>query len=146
MIPYDLARGLHILAVIAWMAGMLMLPRFYIYQFSAAPGGELDRKMTEAAGRLTRIILTPALVLAWIFGTYLVVVFDSGMLKEPWLIGKLSLVVLMTALHGFLIGAGRKFARGERPHTERFWRLLNELPFVMAIGIVMLATLEPRFG
>jgi putative membrane protein len=68
------------------------------------------------------------------------------MFKEPWLIGKLSLVVLMSGLHGFLASVGRKFANGERPHSERFWRMINEAPFVMAIVIVLLATLEPRFG
>ena len=145
-LPYDMVRGLHILSVIAWMAGMLMLPRFFIYQYGAAPGGDLDRKMTEAAGRLTKIILTPALIAAWVFGIYLLTVYDRGMLEEPWLIGKLTLVVAMSGIHGFFVGAARKFARGERPYTEKFWRMFNEVPFVMAIAIVLLATLEPRFG
>ncbi|MBU6371849.1 MAG: CopD family protein [Alphaproteobacteria bacterium] len=145
-LPYDLVRGLHILSVIAWMAGMLMLPRFFIYQYGAVPGGDLDRKMTEAAGRLAKIILTPALIAAWVFGGYLLVVYDSGMLKEPWLIGKLALVIGMSGLHGFFVATARKFARGERPYSEKFWRLINEAPFVMAIAIVLLATLEPRFG
>lgn len=145
-LPYDLVRGLHILAVIAWMAGMLMLPRFYVYQFASQPGGELDRKMTEAARRLRGFILTPAMVIAWTFGLYLLIVYDAGMLKEPWLIAKLSLVLVMTGLHAFFTSVGRKFANGERPYTERFWRLINEAPFVTAIAIVLLATLEPRFG
>ena len=145
-IPYDLVRGLHILAVIAWMAGMLMLPRFYVYQFGSAPGSELDVKMTAASRRLRSIIMTPAMLLAWTFGLYLVIVYDAGMLKEPWLIGKLALVVAMSGLYGFFASVGGKFARGERPYSERFWRMLNELPFVMAIVIVLLATLEPRFG
>jgi len=145
MISYNLLRGLHIIAVIGWMAGMLMLPRLYAYQTGSTPGGELERKMIDAAAKLRGIILNPAIVIAWILGLYLVIVYDNGMLKEPWLIGKLTLVVAMSGLHGFFLSAGRKLARGERPYSEKFWRMINEAPFILAIAIVLLATVEPRF-
>lgn len=143
MVPYDLVRALHILSVIAWMAGMLLLPRLYAYQTGAEPGGELERKMIEAAERLRTIILTPAMIAAWVFGVWLLLVFNREMLTLPWLIGKLALVVALTGLHGYFVAMGKRLARGQRPRSEKFWRMINEVPFVMAIAIVLLATMEP---
>lgn len=142
-IPYDLIRALHILSVIAWMAGLLMLPRLYAYQTSANPGGELEAKMKQATQRLRRIILTPAMVAAWGFGLWLLIVFDRGMLQMPWLIAKLVLVTALSGLHGYYVAMGKRLDAGRKSLSERTWRILNELPFVMAIAIVLLATLEP---
>jgi putative membrane protein len=140
---YNLARALHILAVIAWMAGMLMLPRFYAYQTESEPGGELDRKMIEAAGKLRSIILTPAMVTTWILGLYLVASYHREHLLAFWLVAKVSLVLAMSGLHGFYVAQGRKLARGERPRSAKFWRMINEVPFLLAIAIVLLVTLKP---
>lgn len=140
---YDLARGLHIIAVIAWMAGLLMLPRLYAYQMEAQPGGELERKMIDAAAKLRSIILTPALAATWVLGLWLLH-YDAARLGEPWLIGKLALVIAITGLHGFYVSEGKKLARGERRRSAKFWRMINEIPFVIAIGVVLLATLEPH--
>lgn len=144
--PYNLLRALHIIAVIAWMAGMLMLPRLYAYQTGAAPGGELEKKMIEASRRLRSIIMTPALLVSWGLGLWLLIQFTWGNIMSFWLIAKLVLVVAMTGLHGFFASAGRKLALGERPYSERFWRLMNEVPFIIAIVIVLLAVLEPQLG
>jgi protoporphyrinogen IX oxidase len=145
ILSYDLARGLHLIAVIAFMAGMLMLPRLYAYQTESEPGGELERKMIEAARRLRTFILSPALVLVWVFGLYLLFAFHGGLagLMQPWLATKIALAVALSGLHGYLVSAGKKLARGERKHSGKYWRMLNEIPFVIAIAIVLLATLQP---
>jgi putative membrane protein len=152
VIGYDLARGLHIIAVIAWVAGLLMLPRFYAYITTAQPGGELEQTMLKAARNLRAIILTPSLILAWAFGiflfaTYLVAdwaTFPGVLGTVPhWFWGKLILVLGLSGYHGFLSAEGRKLAAGQRPRSERYWRLMSEVPFLVAIAVVLLATLEP---
>lgn len=153
IIGYNLARALHIIAVIAWIAGLLMLPRFYAYITASQPGGEMEAAMLKAARNLRMIILGPALTLSWIFGLYLFVTYVSGDWDRPlgevlaavphWFWGKLILVVGLSSYQGFLSSAGRKLASGERRHSEKFWRLMSELPFIVAILAVLLATLEP---
>lgn len=152
-IGYDLARGLHIIAVIAWIAGLLMLPRFYAYITGSQPGGELDTAMLKAARNLRIIILTPAMILSWAFGLFLFFTYLSGLSANwdfarlgyvpNWFWLKLVLVVGLSAYHGFLSSQGRKLAAGQRPHSEKFWRLMSEVPFLVAIAAVLLATLEP---
>ncbi|MGE0596303.1 MAG: CopD family protein [Hyphomonadaceae bacterium] len=152
-ISYDLARGLHIIAVIAWISGLLMLPRFYAYISASAPGGELEASMLKAARNLRAIILSPSIVLAWAFGVFLFASYIVGNWERPfpeilaavphWFWAKLILVVGLSGYHGFLSSQGRKFAAGQRPHTEKFWRLMSEVPFIVAIAAVLLATLEP---
>ncbi len=153
VIGYDLARGLHIIAVIAWIAGLLMLPRFYAYITASQPGGELEQAMLKAARSLRAIILAPSLVLAWAFGIFLFSTYITGDWTRPladvlggvphWFWAKLLLVLGLSGYHGFLSSAGRKLAAGQRPHSERFWRLMSEVPFLVAIAAVLLATIEP---
>jgi protoporphyrinogen IX oxidase len=143
---YGLIKSLHIIAVIAWMAGLLMLPRFYAYQTGAQAGGELEKKMIEAASKLNQIILTPAMLAAWIFGLWLVGSYHLQELMEPmglWLWLKIALVLALSGLHGFFVAQGRRLAKGERPKTEKFWRMINEVPFVIAIVVVFLVILRP---
>ena len=153
VIGYDLARGLHIIAVIAWVAGLLMLPRFYAYITGSQPGGELEASMLKAARNLRAIILIPSFILAWSFGLFLFATYVSGDWSRPlvdilrsvphWFWGKLILVLGLSGYQGFLSAEGKRLASGERRHTERFWRLMSEVPFLVAIGAVLLATLEP---
>lgn len=153
VIGYDLARGLHIIAVIAWIAGLLMLPRFYAYITAAQPGGELEQTMLKAARSLRLIILGPALVLSWAFGIFLFATYIAGDWDRPlrdilstvphWFWTKLALVLALSGYHGFLTAAGRKLARGERTRSQGFWRIMSEVPFLVAIAAVLLATLEP---
>jgi len=153
VIGYDLARGLHIIAVIAWVAGLLMLPRFYAYITAAQPGGELEQTMLKAARNLRIIILSPALVLSWAFGvfllaTYLVADWSRPLAElmaavPPWFWAKFMLVLGLSGYHGYLSAQGRKLASGQRRHSERYWRLMSEVPFLVAIVVVLLATLEP---
>lgn len=144
MNPYDLARGLHIIAVLAFVAGMLMLPRFYAYQTEAEPGGELEKKMIVAAQKLRGIILTPSIIAVWVIGLWLLFEFDRAKWGEPWLWAKLALAAGVTGLHGYFVSEGKRLARGERRRSAKFWRMISEAPFIIAIVIVLLATLEPR--
>jgi putative membrane protein len=145
---YDLLRGLHILAVIAWMAGMLYLPRLFAYHTETAPAGsEFDAHFQVWEAKLLRIIINPAMTLTWIFG--LALIWYNGtelrgwsFLTQPWMIVKLVVVTLLSGWHGFLAGARKKFARGERPKSAKFWRMTNEIPFVIAIVAVLAVTLE----
>ncbi len=153
VIGYDLARGLHIIAVIAWIAGLLMLPRFYAYITASQPGGELESAMLKAARSLRMIILTPSLIVAWAFGLFLFATYIAGDWSRPlpeivgtvprWFWAKLLLVLGLSGYHAYLSAEGRRIANGERRHGERFWRLMSEVPFLVAIAAVMLATLEP---
>lgn len=142
-LDYNWLRGLHIIFVIAWMAAFVMLPRLYAYQTGAVKGGELDQKMTVAAGNLIRIIFTPSLIAVWALGLLLIAAYHPSWTQEGWLHLKLALVLALSGLHGWLIAQGRKLAAGERPYSEKFWRLLNEAPFLVAIAVVLLATLKP---
>ena len=144
---YDLIRGLHILAVIAWMAGLLYLPRLFVYHAKAAPGSEMDETFKTMERRLQLGIMTPAMVVAWIFGLMLLDIRtahfrDPGLMLQPWLFTKLVGVVFQTSWHHFLAVNRKKFARGANTRSDRFWRAVNELPFVAAIIMVIAVTTE----
>ncbi len=138
---YNLLRGLHIIAVIAWMAGMLYLPRLYVYHTRAIPGGELDTALQTMEVKLLRIIINPAMVLTWLFGLSLMAARPE-VLSQPWMWVKLAGVVFLSGWHGFLAGARKKFAVGTNQRSEKFWRMTNELPFLAAIVMVLAVTTE----
>ncbi|MBI1252056.1 MAG: hypothetical protein GC189_11340 [Alphaproteobacteria bacterium] len=149
LIPYDFARALHLIFVIAWMAGMLMLPRMLAYQTESTPGGELDAKMAHAADRLRTIIVNPSMIAVWIFGLYLAFAFHAAgqaLLFPLWLWIKIALLLGLTGWHGYVVAEGKRMAKGERRRSARFWRMTNEIPFLIAIAAVLLATLEPRLN
>lgn len=143
---YDLLRGLHILAVIAWMAGLLYLPRLFAYHANAKPGGEMDETFRTMERKLLRIIMNPAFVMAWTFGLTLIWVDAHirgwGFLLQPWMVVKLSGVVFLTGWHHYLGLARRAFAEGRNRRSNRFWRMANELPFLAAIVMVLAVTTE----
>lgn len=143
---YDLFRGLHILAVIAWMAGMLYLPRLYAYHADATPGSEMDETFKVMERKLLRIIINPAMVATFVFGGLLIWADSEirgwGFLAEPWMVTKLAGVVFLSGWHGFLAGARRKFENGVNTRSNRFWRMTNELPFIAAVVMVIAVTTE----
>lgn len=147
MNTYDLLRGLHILAVIAWMAGLLYLPRLFAYHTRAAAGSEMDLTFQTMELKLYRIIMNPAMVAAWLLGIGLIWVRSAGFantafLHSPWMIAKLAGVVFLTWWH-HVLGQGRKrFAAGANTRSEKFWRATNELPFLAAIVMVIAVTTE----
>lgn len=155
MNAYDLARGLHILAVIAWMAGMLFLPRLYAYDAEQAAKTEpLRSEMQDLLRlwqvRLLRIIINPAMILAFVFGGWLLWLrsgegADWSVVHQPWMIAKLAGVVALSAWHGFLAGERKRIIAGTSTRTGRFWRMTNEIPFLIAIVMVLSVTTEWAF-
>lgn len=155
MTLYDLVRGLHILAVIAWMAGLLFLPRLYAYD--AEQADKIEPLKTEMRtllrlwqGGLIAIILRPAMVLAWIFGVTLIWVrsgsgADFGFLAEPWMVTKVLGVLLLTGWHEYLMAERKRVIADASIRTSKFWRMTNEVPFVLALFMVLSVTLEWRF-
>jgi putative membrane protein len=155
MNAYDLARGLHILAVIAWMAGLLFLPRLYAYDAEQAGKPEPLKSEMQALlrtwqGRLMKIILNPAAGLALVFGLWLihldVQIRGAGFLAQPWMIVKLAGVILLFGWHGYLSAERKRIAAGTSVRSSKFWRMTNEIPFVLAIIMVLSVTTEWTFG
>lgn len=143
---YDLLRGLHILAVIAWMAGLLYLPRLYAYHAVATPGSEKDATFQVMELKLLRIIMTPAMLASLVFGLLLIWADSEirgwAFLLQLWMVTKLLGVVFLLSWHGFLAGARRAFVQGRNLRSGKFWRMTNELPFIAAIIMVLSVTLE----
>jgi putative membrane protein len=143
---YDLVRGLHILAVIAWMAGLLYLPRLFAYHTGAKPGSEMDLTFQTMERKLLRIIMNPAFVLAWAFGLALIWIDGHlrgwGFLAQPWMLAKLAGVLFLTGWHHHLGVARKAFAEGRNRRSNRYWRAVNELPFLAAILMVLAVTTE----
>ena len=143
---YDLLRGLHIIAMVAWMAGLLILPRLYVYHMQAAPG--MERLFVDAERRLLRLILNPAMILTWVLGLALIHLNGSAIrggwdfLAEPWMVVKLLGALAVTGWHGYLAAARKRFERGANARSEKFWRVTNELPFVAAILMILAVTTE----
>jgi putative membrane protein len=140
---YDWMRAIHIIAVIAWMAGMLMYPRLLVYRLEGQGNQGLEDAMDLAAKRLANIILTPAMGLAWIMGIGLASSNFGYYAGQPWFWIKVVLVFALSGVHGYLMGAGRKVAAGQRPLTSKQLRMLNELPMIIAIAAVIMVVVQP---
>jgi len=134
-------KAAHIIFVIFLMAGLFMMPRFFVYHQQAMVGSDEDKKWIEREDRLRRIILNPSLVIVWIFG--LMLAFNGNYWRETWFIAKLILVLALSGYHGWLIGYFKTLSKGERPLTEKQLRMLNEVPGVAAAIIVILAVVRP---
>jgi putative membrane protein len=153
-VSFEIIRGLHILAVIAWMAGMLFLPRLYAYDAEQAGKAEpLRSEMRELLRtwqrRLLKIIVNPAMTAAWIFGVWMIILHVSnqgwGFLAQPWMVAKLAGVIALSGWHGFLAREFKRIQAGTSTKTGRFWRMTNEIPFLIAIVIVLSVTTEWTF-
>jgi putative membrane protein len=143
---YNLLRGLHILAVIAWMAGLLYLPRLFAYHVKAQRGSEMDQTFQTMEAKLLAIIMNPAMIIAWLLGLCLIaadgVTRGWPFLQEPWMLAKLAGVVFLTGWHMYLAGSRKRLAAGTNQRSEKFWRMTNELPFLAAIVMVIAVTTE----
>jgi protoporphyrinogen IX oxidase len=141
---YDLIRALHIIAVIAWMAGLMYLPRLFVYHSSAPVGGELDQTLIIMERRLQRGIMIPSMVVVWALGITLIISRGGwALLSHPWMQGKLAMVTGITIIDHLYLRWRKAFERGERPLNHVVFRVLNELPFVLMIVAVLMVVLEP---
>ena len=145
---FNLLRGLHIVAVIAWMSGLLYLPRLFAYHTRAEPGSQMDETFKTMEMKLLRIIINPAMVMVFLFGGSLVWVdltrLGPHFWLSPWALTKIGGVVFLAGWHGFLARARRAFAENRNTRPERFWRMTNELPFLAVVVIVLAVT--TKFG
>lgn len=141
---YDLLRACHIIAVIAWMAGLMYLPRLFVYHSAAPVGGELDQTLIVMERRLHNGIMIPSMLVVWALGLCLIGARGGlGLLAEPWMAIKLLAVSFITIIDHFYLRWRKQFARGERPLNHVAFRILNELPFVLMIVAVVMVVLEP---
>jgi putative membrane protein len=138
---YVWLKAVHVIAVIAWMAGMLYLPRLFVYHCEAETGSKQSETFKVMERRLLAVIINPAMVVTWALGLWLA--WDGGWFSSPWLLAKLALVVLMSALHGLFVRCVRDFATDRNRRSQRFYRLINEAPTVLMIGIVILVIVKP---
>jgi putative membrane protein len=138
------AVALHIAAVIAWMAGLLYLPRLFVNHVRAVPGGELDVALQDMERKLYRMIMNPAMVAVYLLGGWLIWIDGHirgwAFLLTPWMLTKIAGIAFQTWWHHFLGRARKAFAAGTNRRSERFWRATNELPFVVAIVMILAVT------
>jgi putative membrane protein len=138
---YSWILALHIMAVISWMAGMFYLPRLFVYHCGAEPGSKQSETFKVMEYRLLTQIINPAMVAAWAAGAWLI--WAHGLIYAGWMQAKLVLVVLLSGFHGMLAAYVRDFAADRNRHSERYFRIVNEVPTVLMIGIVILAIVKP---
>jgi len=137
--PWVLAA--HVTFVIYWIAGLLLLPRFYVYHHEVAPGSAEDRAWIERERRTRKIILTPSLIVVWILG--LMLAFNIDAFAQGWFHAKLALVLGLSAYQGWLVSYGKALAAGKRSDDSRTLRMMNEVPGIAAALIVVLVIVRP---
>lgn len=138
---YPWVKSAHIIFVIFWMAGLFLLPRYYIYHQEAVPGSDEEKKWIERERKLRNVILTPAMALVWVFGIFLA--YLIGAWTDGWFHAKLLLVLGLSAYHGYMVGYGKALAGGSRPQSGKALRIMNEIPSVAAVFIVVLVVVKP---
>jgi protoporphyrinogen IX oxidase len=140
-VAYPWVKAAHVTFVIFWMAGLFLLPRFYVYHHETTVGSPEDRAWIEREGRVRSIILTPAIVVVWVLG--LMLATDLDLWAEHWFQAKLALVIALSGYQGWLGAYGRKLARGERPLSAKAVRAINEIPGIAVALIVVLVIVRP---
>ena len=140
-LTYAWLKAGHVIFVIFWIAGLFMLPRFYVYHQESPPGSEEEARWIERERKLRRIIITPAMVMVWLLGLSLVYVTSAW--TQNWFIAKFVLVLALSGYHGWMVGYGRKLAAGQRPVSGRALRLMNEVPGIFVVLIVVLVIVRP---
>lgn len=138
---YLFLKAGHVIFMVFWLAGLFMLPRQCIYMLDHVPGSPGEAKWATRMGKLRSIILTPSMIIVWVLG--LTMAWSGGWFSEGWLHIKLTLVLLLTGYHGWLVAQTKKMARGERPLTEARLRLIGEVPGLLLVVIVALVYLKP---
>ena len=134
-------KALHLVALISWMAGMLYLPRLFVYHAEAGPGSPQGETFKVMERRLLKAIMTPAMIATWALGLWLA--YQGGWFKSGWLHAKIALVLAMSGVHGYLAGTVRRFAADENTKSPRFYRVLNEVPTLLMVAIIVLVVVKP---
>jgi len=134
-------KAVHVIAIISWMAGLLYLPRLFVYHTEVAPGSDASEKFKVMERRLLKAIMNPAAVASWGLGLWMAII--GGLFNDAWFHAKLTLVVLMTASHLAMIRYKNAFAQDRNAKSQRFYRVLNEVPTLLMIGIVLLVIVKP---
>lgn len=141
LIRYEWIKALHVIAVISWMAGMLYLPRLFVYHCEAEIGSKQSETFKVMERRLLKGIINPAMTVAWILGLYLA--WSGDWLTAGWLHVKLALALVLSGVHGLFSRWVRAFAADRNPHSQKFYRIINEVPTVLMIGIVIMVIVKP---
>jgi protoporphyrinogen IX oxidase len=137
-------KALHVVAVISWMAGLLYLPRLFVYHCDAEPGSAGSETFKVMERRLMAAIMTPAMLVSWALGLGLIAVLGLEVFRDGyWLTVKVALVIALTGAHLLMIRHLRDFARDRNRHSQRYFRILNEVPTVLMIAIVILVIVRP---
>lgn len=137
---YDVIKILHIVAVMSWIAGLLYLPRIFVYHTQVSVGSETDKIFQIMEKKLLRYIMNPAMILVFIFGFYLASQIGFEFI---WLHIKLTLVAVLTVYHHLLSRWRKNFEKGQNKHSQKFYRIINEVPIILVLGIVTLVILKP---
>ncbi|MBV9531189.1 MAG: protoporphyrinogen oxidase HemJ [Bradyrhizobium sp.] len=138
---YDWIKALHIVAVISWMAGMLYLPRLFVYHCEAEKGSSQSETFKLMEHRLMRVIINPAMIVTWLSGLYLA--WAAHFFSAGWLHAKLLLVLILSAVHGLFSRWRRDFAADRNARGQKFYRIINEVPTALMIGAVILVAVKP---
>jgi putative membrane protein len=134
-------KALHVISVIAWMAGMFYLPRLFVYHTETAPGSVESERFKLMERRLLRGIINPSMIATWVFGIALALL--TAVYREHWFQAKFALVVVMSGLHGYFVGRVKAFAQDRNDKSAQFYRVLNEVPPVLMVFIVVLVIVQP---
>jgi protoporphyrinogen IX oxidase len=138
---YEWIKALHVIAVIAWMAGMLYLPRLFVYHCESEAGSKQSETFKVMERRLLKAIINPAMIVTWLTGLYLA--WAGHWFSAGWLHGKLLLVVILSGVHGFFSRCVRDFAADRNARGQKFYRIINEIPTILMVGIVILVVVKP---
>ena len=134
-------KAVHVLAIISWMVGLLYLPRLFVYHVEAGSGSAQAATFQVMERRLMKGIMLPAIVVVWVTGIWLMI--QGGWVKAGWLHWKILLVLALSGLHGYLSVERKKLAAGTSRRSSRDWRILNEVPTLLLIGIIVLVIVKP---
>lgn len=140
---YLWVKAFHVIAVIAWMAGLLYLPRLFVYHCETTPGSAESERFKVMERKLLRLIVNPSMAAVWLFGLTLSLLPVTDAWHQPWFHAKFALVLVLSGVHGLYARWTKAFARDANVHTARFFRIWNEVPAVLMIGIVILVIVRP---
>ncbi|MEE9328808.1 MAG: CopD family protein [Parvularculaceae bacterium] len=139
---YPWIKSFHLVLVVAWMAGMMYLPRLFIYHLQSTIGGEAEKIFLVMERRLLKGIINPSMIGVWLLGILLLIARPDYAMSA-WFLIKFAGVVGISAIHGLYAGAYKKFLAGERPKSIKYWRICNEVPFVLMILIIIMVIVKP---